>query len=145
MVTPRRESRSPLKGRFQLHAEAVSNAIHEGEVARDGADIVDGLVIEARRPQAPDRFGGDAARSLGELHRVIEHGPVSLGQRDRPVIGDEGVHDGRRGRGGLARALEELTETRSVVGDSVMAAIGGRDHHGEHLALRAGEWPRPMH
>ena len=79
--------RSQFKALLQVDAQAVGEAVHEAVVSRDSANVVDRPVIETFRPQALDALSRAAARPLGELHRVLEHGAVSRGQRDLLVTG----------------------------------------------------------
>ena len=64
-------------------------------------------------------------------------GPLGRRDRRRAVVPGQGLDQ--------LRILGELTEPRSVMGQSVMALVGGRDHHGDHLPVDAGEGGGAVH
>jgi len=52
---------SPFKALLQVDAQPVGDAVHEGVVRRDGANVMDRPVIETFRPQALDALSRAAA------------------------------------------------------------------------------------
>ncbi len=72
-----------------------------------------------------------------QLNRVVKHRPVSDGQVSRRVIRTEGGNEVVLLSCWLLGSGEESTESRSVVVQSVVAAIDGRDRDGNHFPLDA--------
>ena len=61
---------------LELDAQAIGNAVDEGEVGGDGAGIVDGSVIQALIAELLDVCLCHLTRALGELERIPDEGKV---------------------------------------------------------------------
>ena len=61
------------------------------------------------------------------------------------MIPGQRVHERTCVGGAAARRDQQLTETRSVMDDSIMAVVCTRYRHRDHLALNAAERPGPAH
>ncbi len=77
--------------------------------------------------------------SLGQLDGVIQHGPISNGQGSRRVVRTEGCDQLVLFSLRLLGRGKEATESRSVVVQSIVAVIDGRDRDGNHFPLDATE------
>lgn len=128
--------------RLKLHAERVGDAVDVVEVADDLRGVVDRRIREASRAQAVNvrlsHRRGRRRQLIGEGAqpgvRVVEAGVAPIArERVDPSIG------------GGAREVDLGTEVVGVAAQSIRAAVGLADDHGEHLALPTRQLRRPVH
>ncbi len=132
--------------RFDLHAEAVGDAIHESEVRDDGTRVVNGAIVKPGLPEADDVLLIDGRRRSRQLVTIFEQRRVRLGEETR----FQGLGRQRREEIHLfvdrhACGSQDAAEPRRVMMKSIMAAVQRRHTDAEHLPPAPVERARTMH
>ena len=113
-------------------AQRVGDAIDVVEPGRDERDLQDAAIVEADGAQAlvVARLRLRVA-SLVSLHDVVEHHAILLGDRRGSVVVLQGLDQ--------LFIQRDATQKLCVRLDSILAAVGDRDHRRDHLVLAARE------
>ncbi len=90
---------------------------------------MDSSIVEPSVPQCRHPLRRDGVRGLGKRDRVVEHRPVGWRNVRAARVRYQRLDEAVRGRSRVTASTQELTETRSVMGDSVVAVVrrGDRD------------------
>jgi len=129
VVRVRRASRGPFALHLELNPESQRHAIHEIVVSDDARRIVDCRIAQPDPSQVvyiPRRHPGG---SQGELQRIRHECARARWQYRCTWIAGK--------RSDQMVVLRNETERLSVMANSIMALVGGRDRNREHLTLGA--------
>jgi hypothetical protein len=94
-------------------------------------DLQDAPIVKAGRAQPLMVPLGKACGIAGELGYVIEHEPIRLGNRSRPVVLLQGFHQ--------LFIKGNATQKLCVGFDSIMTTVGDRHDGGDHFMLSSGK------
>lgn len=121
---------------FQVHAQAVGDAVDVVEIGDDLRGVVDGRVGKTCDPQLLNVVGSDRSRCARQFFGVGEQrlsGGIEL--RRAPIRLD-----------GIRQFFLDLSPEVVPVGfDSIVAIVSLRNDDRQHLALRPCEPRRPVH
>jgi len=88
-------------------------------------------IVKARHSQPLMILPRKACGVVGELSHVVEHEPIRLRNRSRPVVLLQGPHQ--------LFVKGNATQKLCVGLDSIMTTVGDRHHGGDHFMLSSGK------
>lgn len=139
-LAPARAARS-----LQFNPETLRDPVHERVVRSDSADVVNADVIETVGSKIIDILARDGGRRVGQPDHVVEHRAVSRTQLRLTMIRLQRAEQCIRLFARHPLRFQQLTETRSVMVNSVLAGVLGGHRHRDHLALDPAQRPRSIH
>ena len=116
---------------LQVHIQSVGDPVDVVEVGDDLGGIMNGAIVEADGAEALDVGMGDGPGVVRQLHRVVAEGAILLCQVGFGVVSGDLLYP--------LVILDLGPEVRRVGERSVIAPVGSRYHHSQHLTLRPGQ------
>ena len=80
-----------VAGLIPPYTECIRDSVDIVEPGGDKSDLEDRFIVEPYRPKSLVIFAGDLCGVPGQLHYVIQHYPLLLGDRRGSVIPPQGI------------------------------------------------------
>jgi len=126
-VTVDGDSSSVVDPCLELDAETISDTVCVGVVGRHRGDVEDVTVGEARLPERCHVGLVHLSGRRCELFGVRQHGDALFAESRLSPIGFD--------RGEEVVVLQETSQTATVVGESVVALVGGADNESDQFTF----------
>ncbi len=131
------DSSSVVDPGLQRDAETIGDTVCVGVVGRHCDDVQDVVVGEARLPERCHVGLIHLPRRRREFLDVGQHDSALFAESRRSPIGFD--------RGEEVVVLQETSQTATVVGESVVALVGGADNESDQLTFDLAERLRTGH
>lgn len=118
-----------MKLGVRSHVRELGHPVREIEEGGDGADVPDFAPSEPVGLQLREVLGFDAPGSLGQLHREIQHGAVTVVDVRRAMVRNQLVRE--------EGILPVDPNERPVGNVAVVAVVGPADRHNDHFDLQS--------